>query len=394
MTKLLVKLFIKNSEDVNDSAVRLKYGTLGGAVGIVCNLFLCALKITVGLITASISIVADGLNNLSDMGSSVITMIGFKMAGKPADSDHPFGHGRMEYMSAFIVSMLILLVGAELFKSSVSALVSGESAPTYSVWAIIILAVSVLVKLWMCLFNRKLGKKIDSEALLATAQDSLNDMVTTSVILLSVGISMLVTLPFNLDAVMGILVAVFIVYSGLASAKDTLNEILGTPPDKKLIEEIENTILSFKEFKGIHDLIIHNYGPGRQFASVHVEVPQDSDIVKCHEQIDLCEKLVDEKLNISLVIHMDPIDVNNEAVAKAKESIVNAVKEIDGNMSLHDFRMTPAGEKRTNLIFDVVVPSAVKLSHEELNEIISEKAKKINPTYCCVITFDNDFTGR
>lgn len=394
MTELLTKLFIKNSEDVSDGAVRLKYGTLGGAVGIVCNLFLCALKITVGLITASISIVADGLNNLSDMGSSIITMIGFKMAGKPADSDHPFGHGRMEYMSAFIVAMLILLVGAELFKSSVSALVTGEAMPTYSVWALIILAVSVLVKLWMCLFNRKLGKKIDSEALLATAQDSLNDMVTTSVILLSVGVSMLIKLPFNLDAVMGILVAVFILYSGLASAKDTLDEILGTPPDKKLINEIENTILSFKEFKGIHDLIIHNYGPGRQFASVHVEVPQDTDIVKCHEQIDLCEKLVDERLNISLVIHMDPIDVNNETVAKAKESIVNAVREIDNNMSVHDFRMTPAGETRTNLIFDVVVPSAVKISHEELGERINESARKINPTYCCVITFDNDFTGR
>ena len=394
MTELLTKLFIKNSEDVSDGAVRLKYGTLGGAVGIVCNLFLCALKITVGLITASISILADGLNNLSDMGSSIITMIGFKMAGKPADSDHPFGHGRMEYMSAFIVAMLILLVGAELFKSSVSALVTGEAMPTYSVWALIILAVSVLVKLWMCLFNRKLGKKIDSEALLATAQDSLNDMVTTSVILLSVGVSMLIKLPFNLDAVMGILVSLFILYSGLASAKDTLNEILGTPPDKKLISEIENTILSFKEFKGIHDLIIHNYGPGRQFASVHVEVPQDTDIVKCHEQIDLCEKLVDEKLNISLVIHMDPIDVNNESVAKAKKSIVNAVKEIDNNMSVHDFRMTPAGETRTNLIFDVVVPSTVKISHEELDELINESARKINPTYCCVITFDNDFTGR
>ena len=394
MTKLLVKLFIKNSEDVNNGTVRLKYGTLGGAVGILCNLFLCTLKITVGFMTASISIVADGLNNLSDMGSSIITMIGFKMAGKPADSDHPFGHGRMEYMSAFIVSMLILLVGAELLKSSVTALVTGESAPAYSVWAIIILAVSVLVKLWMCLFNRKLGKKIDSEALIATAQDSLNDMVTTSVILLSVGISMLVTLPFNLDAVMGILVALFILYSGLASAKDTLNEILGTPPDKKLIKEIEDTILSFKEFKGIHDLIVHNYGPGRQFASVHVEVPQDTDIVKCHEQIDLCEKLIDEKLDISLVIHMDPIDVNNEAVATTKERITNAVKEIDSNMSVHDFRMTPAGEKRTNLIFDVVVPSTVKMSHEELNELISECARKINPTYCCVITFDNDFSGR
>lgn len=394
MTGLLVRLFIKNRDDINDSAVRSSYGTLGGTVGIICNLFLCALKLTVGFLTASISIVADGLNNLSDMGSSVITMIGFKMAGKPADSDHPFGHGRMEYMSAFIVAILILLVGGELFKSSVSALVNGDAIPEYSAAALIILAVSILVKLWMCLFNRRLGKKINSEALLATAQDSLNDMITTAVILVSVGVSMLVSLPFNLDAVMGILVALFIIYSGLSSAKDTLDSILGAPPDKQLIKDIENTIMSFREFVGIHDLIVHNYGPGKQFASVHVEVPQDSDIVKCHEQIDLCEKLIQEKLNVSLVIHMDPIDCNNESVAAVRRSITEAVKSIDSSMSLHDFRMTPAGKKRTNLIFDVVVPSSVHLSHEEINRIIAEQARRINPTYCCVITFDNDFTGK
>ncbi len=394
MTELLLKLFIKNKDNINDTAVRLKYGTLGGGVGIFCNLILCILKITVGLITASISIVADGLNNLSDMGSSVITMIGFKMAGKPADSDHPFGHGRMEYMSAFIVAMLILLVGVELFKSSVNALTGGEAAPEYSVAALIILAVSILIKLWMFLFNRKLGKKIESEALLATAQDSLNDSIATAVILLSVGVSMVIDLPFNLDAVMGILVAIFILFSGFNSAKETLNSILGTPPEKRLINDIEETILSFEEFVGIHDLIIHNYGPGRQFASVHVEVPQNIDIVKCHEQIDLCEKLVGEKLDISLVIHMDPIDVDNEAVSVAKAKISEMVKIIDSNMSIHDFRMTPASEKRTNLIFDVVVPSSVKISEEELYEKISAGAKLINSTYCCVITFDNDFTGR
>ena len=393
MSELLIKLFIKNSDDINDTAVRKSYGTLGGAVGIVCNLLLCIRKITVGLITASISIVADGLNNLSDMGSSVITMIGFKMAGKPADSDHPFGHGRMEYMSAFIVAMLILLVGAELFKSSLSALIKGDAAPEYSVFALVILCISILVKLWMFLFNRKLGKKIDSGALAATAQDSLNDMVATAVILLSVGISMLVNLPFNLDAVMGVLVSVFILYSGFGAAKDTLDQILGSPPDKKLISEIEHTVMSFDEFVGIHDLIIHNYGPGRQFASVHVEVPQNIDIVKCHEQIDMCEKLVNEKLNISLVIHMDPIDVNNETVANARKQLEKVIKDIDGKMTLHDFRMTPAGETRTNLIFDVVVPSEVKMSHEELNCRIAEAAKAVNSTYCCVITFDNDFTG-
>lgn len=393
MSELLIRLFIKNSEDVNDPGVRRQYGTLGGIVGIACNLFLCALKITVGSLTSSISIVADGLNNLSDMGSSVITMIGFKMAGKPADSEHPFGHGRMEYMSAFVVAMLILLVGAELFMSSAKALVNGDEMPQYSVWALAVLAASILVKLWMCLFNRRLGKKISSEALIATAKDSLNDIIATSVILLSVGVSMLADLPFNLDAAMGILVSLFIFYSGISSARETLDSILGAPPDKKLIKEIESTVLSFEEFIGIHDLIIHNYGPGRQFASVHVEVPQDIDIVKCHEQIDLCEKLISEKLNVSLVIHMDPIDINNETVKSVRESIEEALKSIDGNMSLHDFRMTPAGTKRTNLIFDVVVPSSVKPTHKELERLISEQAKLINPTYCCVITFDNDFTG-
>lgn len=394
MSELLIKLFVKNSGDINDPPVRRAYGRLGGTVGILCNLFLCAVKIIIGSLTASISIVADGLNNFSDMGSSIITMIGFKMAGKPADSDHPFGHGRMEYMSAFVVSLLILLVGAELLKSSVTTLIAGDPAPEYSFWAIIVLAVSIAVKFWMFLFNRVLGRRIESGALLATAQDSLNDMIATSVILISVGAAMVFEIPFNLDAAMGILVSLFILWSGFSAARDTIDQILGTPPEKKLIEDIENIVLSFKEFIGIHDLIIHNYGPGRQFASVHVEVPQNIDIVKCHEQIDLCEKLVSEKLNISLVIHMDPIDTDNETVFAAKRQLSESLKIIDSSLTLHDFRMTPAGETRTNLIFDVVVPASVKYSHAELEEKISGLAKLINPTFCCVITFDSDFTGK
>ena len=393
MTKLLVRLFIKNHNDTKDNLVRAKYGNLGSFVGILCNLLLCAFKITIGSITGSISITADGLNNLSDMGSSVITMVGFKLSNKPADSDHPFGHGRMEYMSAFIVAVLILLVGFELLKSSVSALITNAPAPTYSIWAIIILIVSILVKLWLFVFNRKLGKKIDSESLLATAQDSLNDTVATAVILISAGVSYYFQLPFNLDAVMGIAVAIFILLSGINTAKETLNSILGTPPDKQVIEDIKDNILSYNEFVGIHDLIIHNYGPGRQFASVHVEVPQDIDIVKCHEQIDLCEKQIYEKLGIELVIHMDPIDVNNEAVNFAKAKLSAALKEIDKNLTLHDFRMTPECETRTNLIFDVVLPSGFKMKNSELSEKVNQIAKEINPTYCCVITFDHDFTG-
>lgn len=394
MSELLIKLFVKNYNDVKEPTVRQSYGQLGGFTGIVCNLLLCVMKIVIGSLTASISVVADGLNNLSDMGSSVITMIGFKLAGKPADSDHPFGHGRMEYMSAFVVAVLILLVGFELIKSSISSLINGDDSPKYTIWALIILIISIAVKLWMYLFNRKIGKKINSEALMATAQDSLNDSIATAVILLSVGASMLFEIPFNLDAVMGVLVALFILYSGITTAKNTLDEILGGPPDAELVEEIKNTVLSFSDFIGIHDLIVHNYGPGRQFASVHVEVPQNIDIVKCHEQIDLCEKLVNEKLDISLVIHMDPIDADDKSIAETRQQLSDGIRIIDEKLSLHDFRMTPAGEMRTNLIFDVVVPATLKISVAELEEKISSIAKLINPTYTCVITFDNDYSGR
>lgn len=393
MTELLIRWFIKDTDNVTDTAVRKNYGTLGSFVGIICNLLLCSFKITVGGITGSISIVADGLNNLSDMGSSVVAMIGFKLADKPADSDHPFGHGRMEYMSAFVVAILILLVGFELLKSSVTALINNTAQPQYTYFALAVLLVSILFKLWMFLFNRKLGKKIGSGTLFATAQDSLNDVVATSVILISAVVCKIFTLPFNLDAVMGIFVALFILFSGITTAKDTINQILGEPPEKSLIDDIENTILSFKEFVGIHDLIVHNYGPGRQFASVHVEVPQDIDIVKCHEQIDLCEKLVGEKLDINLVIHMDPIDVNDESVLATKRNIAEGLKIIDSGLTLHDFRMTPQSDTRTNLIFDVVIPSDLKMGEKELEQKIIAMARLINPTFCPVITFDRDFTG-
>ena len=393
MTELITRIFIKNCENVKDNTVRKSYGTLGGIVGIICNLILCIIKITVGLISGSISILADGFNNLSDMGSSLVTIIGFKLAGKPADRDHPFGHGRMEYMSAFIVSVLILIVGIDLMESSVKSLINNTKTPTYGTLAIIVLIISVLVKLWMFAFNRKLGNKISSDVLKATAKDSLNDSLATTAILVSVGVSLLVPLPFNLDALMGVLVSIFILWSGISSAKDTLDEILGKPPEKELIENLETTILSFKEFVGIHDLIVHNYGPGRQFATVHVEVPQDIDVVKCHEQVDLCEKLVGEQLDLQLVIHMDPIDCNNETVKDTREKMANAIKVIDAGLTLHDFRMTPLSEKRTNLIFDVVVPARVNLSEKELEEKIINLAKLINPIFECVITFDNDFSG-
>lgn len=392
MTTLLIKLFVKDADNINSPKVREAYGSLGSFVGIICNIFLCAIKLTVGLTTGSISIAADALNNLSDMGSSVITMIGFKLAGKPADNDHPFGHGRMEYMSAFIVAVLILLVGFELLKSSVSSLFSGSLTPKYSIFAVVILGVSILIKLWLFIFNNRLGKKINSEALLATAKDSLNDCVTTLAILVSVAVSFFVDLPFNLDALMGLLVSLFILYSGIQAAKTTIDQILGAPPEKELIEKIEKGILTFDEFVGIHDLIVHNYGPGRQFASVHVEVPQDIDIVKCHEKVDLCEKQLSEQLGIVIVIHMDPIDTNDETVLQTKFRLTKELKKINSSLSLHDFRMTPVCDEITNLIFDVVVPKECNLTEKELEDKIRVIAKEVNPTFNCVITFDQDFT--
>lgn len=391
MTKLLIKLFVKNSENTKSEKVRLTYGNLGSITGIVCNLLLCAVKIAVGLVVGSMSIVADGLNNLSDMGSSVISMIGFRLSNKPADSDHPFGHGRMEYLSAFTVSIFILVVGVELLISAVKTIVSGTPSPEFSYVSLAVLGFSILLKLWMFLFNRKLGKKIDSSALIATAQDSLNDCVSTFAILICAIISMNVKIPFNLDAVVSIGVAGFILWSGINTIKDTIGELLGRPPEAELINEIENGIMAFDGFLGVHDLIVHNYGHGRQFASVHVEVPQDTDIVKCHEQIDICEKVVGQKCGISLVIHMDPVNVNDESVMKAKQEMIDIIKSIHPDLTLHDFRMTPPSDERTNLIFDVVIPKTVTLTEKQLDERIKQLAKAKNKTYECVITYDMSY---
>lgn len=394
MTNLLIKLFVKNAEDVQDVKVREKYGTLSGVVGIIVNLILCSFKIAVGAIIGSISVMADGLNNLTDMGSSVITTVGFKLAAKPADKDHPFGHGRMEYLSAFIVALVILLVGFELIKDGVSTLIQGAPPPAYSLISYIILFCSVLFKLWLYFFNKKLGKKISSSALLATAQDSVNDCIATAVILIVSFISTIFEIGFNLDAVMGILVGGFIIYSGVMTAKETMNKLLGQPPSNELLEAIEETIMSFSDFEAIHDLIVHNYGPGRCLASVHVEVSQNINVVHCHEQMDLCEKLVSEKLGVELTIHSDPIDTDSEDVIKLRSQLSEKIKTIHEKASIHDFRMTPMGEKRTNLIFDAVLPAEAKLTPEEFKEKINCLAKEINDTFVCVITVDIDYTGR
>lgn len=371
-----------------DNKERQKYGTITGFVGIFCNLFLFLIKLFAGIVSSSISIIADAFNNLSDMGSSLVTMFGFRLAAKPADPDHPYGHGRFEYISAFIVSGLIFMVGFELLKSSFNKIIN-PSPLDLSIISIIILAVSVAIKFLMFIYNKKIGKKIKSAAILATAQDSLNDVLTTSAILISVIIMM--TTSINIDAYVGLVMSLYILWSGYKTAKETINPLLGEPIDEETAKTLEAEIMCFDGFLGIHDLLAHNYGPGRCFASVHVEVPADTNIVKCHEQIDLCEKMVFERTGILLTIHMDPVETDNEKLNIAKTEIAEKIKDIHPSLTIHDFRMTPKSDERTNLIFDVVLPVDLADEKTAVRKAIEAIAKEIDSTYRCVITFDFDY---
>lgn len=389
MTNLLLKLFIKNNQETADPGIRRKYVNLGSIVGILCNVVLFAIKFTIGLLAGSMSILADAFNNLTDIGSSVVTMIGFRLSEKPADKEHPFGHGRFEYMSAMLVAIIILLVGFELFKSSAEKIFSPTDLKI-SIYTIILLVISVIIKLWMFFFNRKLGKKINSTGLIATAQDSVNDSIATFAVLISVVIFNV--FGVNIDPYVGVLVAAFILYSGLKTIKETLDPLLGMPPEKETIDSILKIVLANDNFVGIHDLIVHNYGPGRSFASLHVEVPADADIVACHEDIDACEKELHNTLGIEVVIHMDPIAVNDENTQKTKEKVSKALSLYDKRLSIHDFRMVD-GEEQINLIFDVVVPSEISIKDSAFKEKINKICKEIDPRYVAVITIDRDYTS-
>lgn len=388
MTKLLIKLFIKDSENIKDKNVRRKYGNLGGFVGIFSNLLLFALKLFAGIVSGSIAITADAFNNLSDMGSSVLTMLGFKIAAKSPDKDHPFGHGRMEYMSGFIVSVVIIIVGFELFTSSVSKIFNPE-AILVNWLTITILIVSIAVKLWQGLFNNNLGKILNSAALKATAKDSINDVVATSAVLLTSVISLI--FDINIDGYVGVLVAGFIMYGGFSAAKEMLSPLLGEQPDPELVNEIRSTVLENDEFVGMHDLIVHDYGPGRCFASLHVEVPDTVDIVSCHEQIDACEKMVFEKLGVVLVIHMDPIATKDERRNAIDLIVKDIICSIDETLSYHDLRIVD-GEKRINIIFDVVKPYEIKMTDRELIDLIQDKLWEVDPAFFCVIEIDHEFS--
>ncbi len=392
MTRLLLKIFIKGNPA--DTKNRTKCGNLAGIVGIICNLVLFGIKFLAGTLSGSVSIVADAFNNFSDMGSSVVTMLGFKIASKPADPEHPFGHGRMEYMSAALVSVLIMLVGFELFGESAGKL-GFPSTPEAGLLPIVILLVSILIKLWMALFNRKVGSVIDSSALKATAQDSLNDCVSTGAVL-AVAIVCKVLADYSfvkyLDPIAGILVALFILYSGFKSLKETMDPLIGLAPEPETVEKIEKLVLSEEMFLGIHDMIVHNYGHGRSFVSLHVEVPVNGDILEMHEKIDQCERDIKQQIGLEASIHMDPIVTDDEEVNQARLQMAAKIAQSFEGFTIHDFRMVK-GENQNNLIFDVCVPSDCKMTHKEIKSEIQKIATELDKTFCCVITVDNDFSG-
>lgn len=388
MIDFLLRRCVKDYQDTQNPAVRQRYGALSGIVGILLNLLLFAGKFLAGVLTASIAVTADAFNNLSDAGSSIVTLVGFRLAGQKADEDHPFGHGRMEYLSGLLVSLVILLVGFELAKSSVEKILHPE-AVTFSWLSVGILLAAILVKLWLFWFNRTLSRRIDSAAMAATAADSLSDAVATTVVLLCSFIDRFFHL--NIDGVAGILVAIFILRAGWEAAKDTLDPLLGQAPDPALVSAIHRDVLSHPEIIGIHDMIVHDYGPGRVFMSLHAEVPSDCDIMAVHDTIDGIEQELKARYHILAVIHMDPIAMDDTTV-EMRIKTAQMVHEISPDLSVHDFRMT-AGPKRTNLIFDVVVPYHFHLSDNELRALIDQRAKAMSPTYYTVVEIDHAYTA-
>ena len=387
MITLLSKLFIKDRENVRDPRVRRSYGILCGFAGIFMNVVLFALKFFAGIAVGSIAIKADAFNNLSDAGSSVITLFGFKFAGAAPDTQHPFGHGRIEYISGFCVSLFIILMGFELGKSSVAKIITPQ-ATDFSVLAIVILACSILAKLYMYFYNRRTGKKIDSPTMLATATDSLSDAVSTFVVLLS-SVFTKVT-GIEVDGYTGVLVACFILYSGICAAKDTLSPLLGQLPAPELVDAIERTVLAHPEIINIHDLIVHDYGPGRLIISLHGEVAGDGDMMELHDVIDLIEHELSTKFGCIAVIHMDPISVNDEKIVAKRTALASIASSIDERLTIHDFRMVE-GPTHTNLIFDLVVPQQFALSNDDVRIKMSELVRGKWPECVCVINVDKPY---
>lgn len=386
-SNFLVKIFVKDSENVSDIKVRGAYANLAGVVGIITNLILFIIKLSVGLLSNSVSILADAFNNLSDAASSIITIVGFKMANKPADAEHPFGHGRIEYITAMIVSFMVMLVGLQFVKTSFQKIIN-PTPVTFELLPFILLLVSIVFKFWLSKLNKSIGNKINSSTLKATATDAMGDVFTSTTVVISFLISKFTTLP--IDGYIGIIVALAIVYSGFSLIKETLNPLLGEPPDPVLVSNITDMVMSYENITGIHDLIVHNYGPGRIMASIHAEIPSNIDIMEIHHIIDTAEREISKKLNIYLVIHMDPICVDTDEIIEARNMVQDVLSKYEEIKSFHDFRIVGDHDKK-NLIFDIEV-SPTCLSNEsnsaKLLSNIKNDIKEKSPEYRCVITVD------
>ncbi len=385
MTSLLTKLFIKDPSNVKDPRVRRAYGTLSGTVGIVLNLLLSAIKLLAGTLSGSISITADALNNLSDAGSQVITLISFKISAKPADRDHPFGHARMEYIASLVVSFLILMVGVELFRESMHEIVHPTAEAVFGNLTLIILGISIVAKLWLFLFNRAIGKKIGSAVMIATAADSLSDAGATTAVLVSALIGRF--FHIRTDAYMGVLVSILILVAGIRVLNDTKNSLLGSAPDPEVLQGIQRICGEYPELLGIHDMVVHNYGPNNTVASFHAEVDGNANVFETHDVIDTVERRLWEDLKVRATVHMDPIVTDDERVTALREEAAKAVCRIDGRLTIHDFRFVE-GPTHTNLIFDVCAPFELNLKDDDLRARVEAEIKTIDPSYFTVITVD------
>ena len=388
MTEFLLKHFVKGYPDTSSPAVRTRCGNLAGTVGIVCNVLLCAGKFLAGFLSGSLAISADAVNNLSDASSSVIALLGFRIAAKPADDEHPYGHGRTEYLAGLAVSVMILLIGLELVKTSGGKIMAPAPIQAGLV-PLAVLVVSILVKLWMAAFNRQVGKQIGSSVLEATAADSRNDVIATSAVLVATLAQMI--FDWQLDGWIGLAVAAFILYSGWGLVKEAIAPLLGQAPDPEMVRHILEVTRSYPGVLGIHDLIVHDYGPGRQFASLHVEMAASQDVLASHDVIDQIERRFLEQEGLHVIIHYDPIVTDNNEVGEAREYLAKQVKRLDPRLTIHDLRMVP-GETHTNLIFDLVVPHGFEMPECRLKSEVQAMAQSKNPKWQCVITLENSYT--
>ena len=390
VAEFLIKKFIINYQNIEEEKTRNAYVYLASIVGILCNLILSIIKISVGFISGSVSITADGFNNLSDMASSIITMVGIKLANRPADKEHPFGHGRMEYLSALVVAFMVMLVGVQFVKTSFERILN-PVAVSFEIIPFILLLISLLIKLWLSRFNKFMGLKINSTALKAASVDALGDVFTSSCVLISFLAAKFTALP--IDGYVGLIVSAAILYAGYSLIKDTISPLLGEAPDEELLKKIKQGVLSYDNIIGVHDLIIHNYGVGKCMAAIHAEIPSNIDLVTIHEIIDSAEREISQKLNIYLVIHMDPMCIHDDKINKVKGEVQEILLKYKTIKSMHDFRITE-GKDKINIIFDIEV-NAYEVNtpdkEEELKGKLESDIKKLNPLYNCVITIDKYF---